>query len=115
MTLEHYQTAFEPLLYGVALAIVLTLILKETGPAAATAAGPGCVREAHMTQRTGTGKYEQLLERCRTLDTGADGGRTPLRRDRAGRGDRRCGQRADRRRSWSAPRQRSARSLPGKA
>ncbi len=34
MTLEHYQTAFEPLLYGVGLAIVLTLILKETGPVA---------------------------------------------------------------------------------
>ena len=33
MTFEHYQTAFEPLLYGVALAIVLTLLLKETGPA----------------------------------------------------------------------------------
>jgi MFS family permease len=34
MTLEHYQIAFEPLLYGVALAIVLTLFLKETGSAA---------------------------------------------------------------------------------
>jgi len=34
MALEHYQTAFEPLLYGVALAIVLTLLLKETGRAA---------------------------------------------------------------------------------
>ena len=34
MSLEHYQIAFEPLLYGVALAIVLTLLLKETGPAA---------------------------------------------------------------------------------
>jgi MFS family permease len=34
MSLDHYQTAFEPLLYGVALAIVLTLLLKETGPAA---------------------------------------------------------------------------------
>jgi MFS family permease len=34
MTLEHYQTAFEPLLYGVGLAIVLTLLLKETGSAA---------------------------------------------------------------------------------
>jgi hypothetical protein len=33
MTLEHYQTAFEPLLYGVGLAIVLTLVLKETGSA----------------------------------------------------------------------------------
>jgi MFS family permease len=34
MTLEDYQTAFEPLLYGVVIAIVLTLLLKETGPAA---------------------------------------------------------------------------------
>jgi MFS family permease len=33
MRLEHYQTAFEPLLAGVGLAIVLTLFLKETGPA----------------------------------------------------------------------------------
>jgi sugar phosphate permease len=34
MTLDHYQTAFEPLLYGVGLAVVLTFILAETGPAA---------------------------------------------------------------------------------
>jgi MFS family permease len=34
MQLEHYQTAFAPLLAGVALAIVLTLFLRETGPAA---------------------------------------------------------------------------------
>ena len=34
LTLEHYQSAFRPMLYGVALAVVLTLILKETGPAA---------------------------------------------------------------------------------
>jgi MFS family permease len=33
MSLDHYQIAFEPLLYGVAIAIVLTLLLKETGPA----------------------------------------------------------------------------------
>jgi MFS family permease len=33
MQLEHYQTTFAALLYGVALAIVLTLFLKETGPA----------------------------------------------------------------------------------
>jgi MFS family permease len=32
-TLEHYQITFEPLLYGVGIAIVLTLFLKETGPA----------------------------------------------------------------------------------
>ncbi len=37
MTLDHYQMAFQPLLYGVALALVLTFLLKETGPAARTA------------------------------------------------------------------------------
>ncbi len=46
MTLEHYQTAFVPMLYGVALAIVLTLILKETGPAAGRPTVPVAVREA---------------------------------------------------------------------
>jgi MFS family permease len=35
MRLEHYQTAFHPLLYGVALAIVLTFLLRETGSAVA--------------------------------------------------------------------------------
>lgn len=34
MELTHYQTAFKPLLFGVGLAIVLTLLLKETGAAA---------------------------------------------------------------------------------
>jgi MFS family permease len=37
MTLEHYQAGFEPLLYGVAIAIVLCFFLKETGPAARVA------------------------------------------------------------------------------
>jgi MFS family permease len=32
-SLQSYQTTFQPLLYGVALAIVLTLVLKETGRA----------------------------------------------------------------------------------
>ncbi|HEX8031555.1 MAG TPA: MFS transporter [Vicinamibacterales bacterium] len=36
-TLDHYQLAFQPLLYGVALAVVLTFFLRETGPAARTA------------------------------------------------------------------------------
>jgi MFS family permease len=31
--LQHYQTAFAPLLLGVAIAIVLSLLLRETGPA----------------------------------------------------------------------------------
>jgi MFS family permease len=31
---EHYQTTFTPLLYGVAVAIVLVFLLRETGPAA---------------------------------------------------------------------------------
>jgi MFS family permease len=46
MTLSHYQTAFQWLLYGVLLAIVLTLLLKETGPAAVGARVPAAVREA---------------------------------------------------------------------
>jgi MFS family permease len=37
MTLDHYQMAFQPLLYGVALALVFTLLLKETGSAARSA------------------------------------------------------------------------------
>jgi MFS family permease len=32
--LAHYQASFAPLLYGVALAILLTLLLRETGPRA---------------------------------------------------------------------------------
>jgi MFS family permease len=46
MTLEHYQLAFKPLLYGVALAIVLTLLLRETGPAVASPPVLVPVREA---------------------------------------------------------------------
>jgi hypothetical protein len=34
LRLEHYRTAFQPMLYGVALAVALTVILRETGPAA---------------------------------------------------------------------------------
>jgi MFS family permease len=37
--LAHYQAGFQPLLYGIALALVLTLFLKETGPAARRTAG----------------------------------------------------------------------------
>lgn len=33
MELKHFQTTFSPLLFGVTLAILLTLLLKETGPA----------------------------------------------------------------------------------
>jgi MFS family permease len=42
MGLDHYQAAFQPLLYGVLLAIVLTGLLRETGAAARASA----VREA---------------------------------------------------------------------
>jgi MFS family permease len=38
MGLAHYQAGFQPLLYGIVLAIVLTCFLKETGPAARRAA-----------------------------------------------------------------------------
>jgi MFS family permease len=38
-TLSDYQTTFSPLLVGVVIAIMLALILKETGPAARNQAG----------------------------------------------------------------------------
>ena len=42
---------------------------------------------SHVTNHvTGTGKYEQLLERCRSLHAGCDGGCPPLRSLRAGMG-----------------------------
>jgi len=34
--LAHYQTAFQPLVFGIAAAIILTLFLRETGPASVT-------------------------------------------------------------------------------
>ena len=44
MTLDHYQTAFRPLLYGVLLAIVLTGFLRETGSGSrARASAPAMV------------------------------------------------------------------------
>ncbi|HST12029.1 MAG TPA: hypothetical protein VLL05_16755, partial [Terriglobales bacterium] len=42
--LQHFQMAFAPLLLGVAVAIVLTTLLMETGPAA---------RKALSTNETG--------------------------------------------------------------
>jgi MFS family permease len=45
MELGHYQTAFEPLLYGVVLAIILSLLLKETGPAGASEMQSGATEE----------------------------------------------------------------------
>ena len=33
LALAHYQTGFRPLLYGIGLALILALFLKETGPA----------------------------------------------------------------------------------
>lgn len=44
-TIEHYQTAFQPLLYGVGLAIVLTLLLKETGSAARSSTAAAAYEE----------------------------------------------------------------------
>ncbi len=37
--LAHYQTAFQPLLYGVGISIFLTFLLRETGPAVSKAVG----------------------------------------------------------------------------
>ena len=37
MDLAHFQTAFKPLLYGIAIAVFFAFLLKETGPAARAA------------------------------------------------------------------------------
>jgi MFS family permease len=34
LALAHYQAGFKPLLYGIVLALILTVFLRETGPAA---------------------------------------------------------------------------------
>jgi MFS family permease len=54
MTLENYQVAFKPLLYGVVLAIGLTLLLKETGSAAGRV--PAAPAGASHDQRVRNGK-----------------------------------------------------------
>jgi MFS family permease len=56
--LADYQTAFTPLLYVVALAIILTFCLRETGPAARRAASaPGA------SGYRGTGRTPDTSER----------------------------------------------------
>ena len=68
MTLEHYQTAFEPLLYGVGAGDRPHLLLKETGPRGA-AAGPGDREQDVMNRQTPEPEStKQLLERCRSLE-----------------------------------------------
>jgi len=47
MALEHYQAGFAPLLLGVAVAIVVSLFLKETGPAARVSSA-GAVQEVRV-------------------------------------------------------------------
>jgi MFS family permease len=47
--LEHYQTTFSPLAWGVGLAILLTLFLRETGPAA-NAASVHATRQESQTK-----------------------------------------------------------------
>ena len=40
MGLEHYQSAFTPMLFGIGVALALTCFLTETGPAARRAPSP---------------------------------------------------------------------------
>jgi MFS family permease len=59
--LVHYQTAFAPLGYGVALAILLTLALRETGPAARTTKGaPKSAPESHSKGRPAASHQREM-------------------------------------------------------
>ena len=49
--LAHYQAAFQPLVFGVAAAIVLTLFLRETGPARVRRAFTSAALSAPIGQR----------------------------------------------------------------
>jgi MFS family permease len=75
-TLEHYQTAFEPLLYGVALAIALTLLLKETGPAGRRA--PATARATSHEPRTGNGKVRTAAGAVPESGAGTHRGGAPV-------------------------------------
>jgi MFS family permease len=64
LRLDHYQTAFAPLVAGVALAVILTFFLKETGPAIrvttrATARGTNGSTLWNRQVRTTAGKVSQ--------------------------------------------------------
>ena len=68
MELAHYQQAFLPLLVGVAIAIVLTLILRRDRARGARGNDNRNDDGGRMTTDTGTGKFEDLLERCHSLE-----------------------------------------------
>jgi MFS family permease len=76
LALDDYQTAFEPLLYGVALAIVLTLLLKETGPAARTPV-PASPRIDHE-QRDRNRKVRAAAGALSGAGADSDGSRTSM-------------------------------------
>jgi MFS family permease len=81
MTLEHYQTTFTPLLYGVVLAIVLTLLLKETGTAVRRAASRPLGRNHDTGNRTGEDWDGQVRGAAGAVSKpggGADRGRASL-------------------------------------
>jgi phosphotransacetylase len=66
---EHYQAAFRPMLFGIALAIVLALLLKETGPAAARGQLVAAARrpKSYRNKERAMGKYEELLAKAKGL------------------------------------------------
>ena len=62
LSLADYQTAFEPLLYGVVIAIVATFLLKETGTAVARTPAAGVSHDPRIRNgkvRTAVGQMSK--------------------------------------------------------
>jgi MFS family permease len=43
LALAHYQAGFKPLLYGIIVALILTVFLRETGPASRKTSPPSSI------------------------------------------------------------------------
>ena len=108
LQLEHYQTTFAPLLYRRGARHRPDLLPEGNRTGECSFARP--THEGNDESTTGTGKYEALLARCRSLDPVPTAVAHPVRRDGARRRDRGRREGADHADPRRTGRARSARS-----